>query len=66
MRIDIAAHILPTRYFARLQQIPGFYMAKRVNGIPYEHLTGGFVIPARFVDLSYVGRGVTVLGAFHP
>ncbi len=34
MRIDIAAHILPTRYFARLQQIPGFYMAKRVKGIP--------------------------------
>src|SRR5207302_1445807 len=34
MRIDIAAHVLPTRYFARLQQIPGFYMAKRVKGIP--------------------------------
>src|SRR5207302_10301378 len=34
MRIDVAAHILPTRYFARLQQIPGFYMAKRVKGIP--------------------------------
>ncbi len=34
MRIDIAAHILPTRYFARLQEIPGFYMAKRVKGIP--------------------------------
>src|SRR5579875_758035 len=34
MRIDIAAHILPARYFARLQQIPGFYMAKRVKGIP--------------------------------
>src|SRR5437588_12060947 len=34
MRIDVAAHVLPTRYFARLQQIPGFYMAKRVKGIP--------------------------------
>ncbi len=34
MRIDIAAHTLPTRYFARLQQIPGFYLAKRVKGIP--------------------------------
>ena len=34
MRIDIAAHILPARYFARLQQIPGFYMAKRVKGVP--------------------------------
>ena len=34
MRIDIAAHVLPARYFARLQQIPGFYMAKRVKGIP--------------------------------
>jgi uncharacterized protein len=34
MRIDISAHILPARYFARLQQIPGFYLAKRVKGIP--------------------------------
>ena len=34
MRIDIAAHILPERYFARLQQIPGFYMSRRVKGIP--------------------------------
>lgn len=34
MRIDIAAHILPARYFARLQRIAGFYMAKRVKGIP--------------------------------
>ncbi len=34
VRIDVAAHILPARYFARLQQIPGFYMSKRVKGIP--------------------------------
>src|SRR5438309_5513936 len=34
VRIDIAAHILPTRYFGRLQQIPGFYLAKRVRGVP--------------------------------
>jgi len=34
MRIDVATHILPARYFAKLQQIPGFYMAKRVKGIP--------------------------------
>jgi uncharacterized protein len=34
VRIDVAAHILPARYFGRLQQIPGFYMAKRVKGIP--------------------------------
>ncbi len=34
MRVDIAAHILPTRYFDALQRIPGFYMAKRVKGIP--------------------------------
>lgn len=33
MRIDIAAHILPERYFARLQQIPGFLMSRRVKGI---------------------------------
>src|SRR3989442_3049284 len=33
MRIDIAAHILPARYFGRLQQIPGFYLAKRVKGV---------------------------------
>ncbi|HYM91144.1 MAG TPA: amidohydrolase family protein, partial [bacterium] len=34
VRVDIAAHILPARYFARLQQIPGFYLAKRVKGVP--------------------------------
>lgn len=34
MRIDVATHILPVRYFAKLQQIPGFFMAKRVKGIP--------------------------------
>jgi len=34
VRIDVAAHILPERYFARLQEIPGFYMSKRVKGIP--------------------------------
>lgn len=34
MRFDVAAHILPARYFARLQQLPGFYMSKRVKGIP--------------------------------
>lgn len=34
MRIDVAAHILPERYFARLQEIPGFFMSKRVKGIP--------------------------------
>jgi len=34
VRIDIAAHILPARYFDRLQQIPGFYLAKRVKGVP--------------------------------
>jgi uncharacterized protein len=33
MRIDVAAHILPERYFARLQQIPGFLMSRRVKGI---------------------------------
>ncbi len=33
MRIDIAAHILPARYFAQLQQIQGFYLAKRVKGV---------------------------------
>ena len=33
VRIDIAAHILPARYFGRLQQIPGFYLAKRVKGV---------------------------------
>ncbi len=35
MRIDVAAHILPPRYYERLQQLPpGFYMARRVKGIP--------------------------------
>lgn len=34
MRIDVAAHILPARYFARLQEIPGFYMSRRVKSIP--------------------------------
>lgn len=34
MRIDVATHVLPARYFERLQQIPGFFMAKRVKGIP--------------------------------
>jgi len=34
VRIDIAAHILPERYFARLQQMPGFYMSRRIKGIP--------------------------------
>ncbi len=34
VRIDIAAHVLPARYFDRLQRIPGFYMAKRVKGVP--------------------------------
>ncbi len=34
MRIDVAAHILPPRFFARLQELPGFYMSKRVKGIP--------------------------------
>ena len=34
MRIDVAAHILPQRYFARLLEIPRFYMARRVKGIP--------------------------------
>jgi len=34
MRIDVATHILPARYFARLNQIPGFFMAKRMKGIP--------------------------------
>ena len=33
MRIDVAAHILPERYFARIQQIPGFLMSRRVKGI---------------------------------
>lgn len=35
MRIDVAAHILPVKFFERLQKLPpGFYMAKRVKGIP--------------------------------
>jgi predicted TIM-barrel fold metal-dependent hydrolase len=34
MRIDVATHILPARYFAKLESIPGFFMAKRVKGIP--------------------------------
>lgn len=34
MRIHLAAHILPERYFARLQQMPGFYMSRRIKGIP--------------------------------
>jgi hypothetical protein len=34
VRIDVAAHILPARHFARLQQVPGFSMAERVKGIP--------------------------------
>lgn len=34
MRIDVATHILPARYFAKLEAIPGFFMAKRVKGIP--------------------------------
>lgn len=34
MRIDVATHVLPARYFERLQRIPGFFMAKRVKGIP--------------------------------
>lgn len=34
MRIDVATHILPARYFAKLQQIPNFFLAKRVKGIP--------------------------------
>jgi predicted TIM-barrel fold metal-dependent hydrolase len=34
VRIDVAAHILPDRYFARLQELPQFYMSRRVKGIP--------------------------------
>ncbi len=34
MRIDVAAHILPARFYARLQQLPTFYMAERVSTIP--------------------------------
>ncbi len=34
MRIDIVAHILPPRYFSRLQQMPGVFMAKRLKGVP--------------------------------
>ncbi len=34
MRIDVAAHILPARYYARLKELPTFYMAERVNRIP--------------------------------
>jgi len=34
VRIDVAAHILPERYYARLQQMPGFYMSRRIKGIP--------------------------------
>lgn len=35
-RIDIAAHILPRRYWDALLQVapPGFYLQKRVSGIP--------------------------------
>jgi predicted TIM-barrel fold metal-dependent hydrolase len=33
MRIDVATHILPDRYFARLGEIPAFFMAKRMKGI---------------------------------
>ncbi len=35
-RIDISAHIFPRRYFDRMVQVapPGFYMQKRVTGIP--------------------------------
>jgi predicted TIM-barrel fold metal-dependent hydrolase len=33
MRVDVAAHILPDRYFARLQQMPGLYMSRRIKGI---------------------------------
>lgn len=55
MRIDIAAHILPTRYFARLQQIPGFYMAKRVKGIPcLSDLNVRFRIMDGFADYRQV------------
>lgn len=34
VRVDVATHILPGRYFARLQEMPGFYMSRRVKGIP--------------------------------
>jgi predicted TIM-barrel fold metal-dependent hydrolase len=34
VRLDIAAHVLPEGYFARLQEIPRFYMSRRIKGIP--------------------------------
>ena len=43
MRIDVAAHILPERYYARLRQMPGFYMSRRIKGIP-----ALWDLPARF------------------
>ncbi len=33
VRLDIAAHILPEGYFARLQEVPTFYMSRRIKGI---------------------------------
>src|SRR5437879_8587652 len=55
VRIDIAAHILPARYFDRLQQIPGFYLAKRVKGVPcLFDLTVRFQIMDAFGEYSQV------------
>jgi aminocarboxymuconate-semialdehyde decarboxylase len=34
MRIDVAAHILPARYFERLRGIGEFFMAKRMKSVP--------------------------------
>lgn len=55
MRIDVATHILPARYFARLREIPGFFMAKRVKGIPcLFDLDVRFRIMDRFEDYRQV------------
>lgn len=55
MRIDVAAHILPDRYYARLQQMPGFYMSRRIKGIPaLWDLGARFRIMDRFTEYQQV------------
>ena len=55
MRIDVATHILPARYFAKLHEIPGFFMAKRVKGIPCLYdLDVRFRVMDRFEDYQQV------------
>ncbi len=55
MRIDVAAHILPARFYARLQQLPTFYMAERVSTIPCLYdLTTRFRVMDQFPEYRQI------------